>query len=54
MTKTIAPELKPDGFESEEWPTLDRGPANTTRKQRVVDQTASTITMRVVDRAAAR
>ena len=33
MTTTIAPELKPDGFESEEWPTLDRGPANTTRKQ---------------------
>ena len=32
MTTTIAPELKPDRFESEEWPTVDRVPADTTRE----------------------
>jgi hypothetical protein len=31
MTSTIAPELKPDRFETEEPPTLDRKPADTTR-----------------------
>jgi hypothetical protein len=33
MTTTIAPERKPDGFESEQWPTLDREPADATREQ---------------------
>ena len=32
MTTTIAPDLKPDHAESEEWPTLGRDVADTTRE----------------------
>ena len=30
MTTTVAPNLKPDHTESEEWSTVDRNPAHTT------------------------
>jgi hypothetical protein len=33
MTSTIAPELKPDHTESEEWPTLGRAPTHTTHEK---------------------
>jgi hypothetical protein len=33
MTTTIAPDLKPDHSEREEWPTLDRDPAHATREE---------------------
>ena len=33
MTTTIAPDLKPDQTESEEWLTLDRDPAHATREE---------------------
>jgi hypothetical protein len=33
MTTTIAPELKPDHSEREEWSALDRDPAHATREE---------------------
>jgi len=33
MTTTIAPDLKPDHTELEEWPTLERNPAPATREE---------------------
>jgi hypothetical protein len=33
MTTTVAPDLKPDHAESEEWPTLGRDVADTTREE---------------------
>ena len=33
MTTTIAPDLKPHHTEREEWPTLDRDPADATREE---------------------
>ncbi len=33
MTTTVAPDLKPDHTESEEWPTLDRDPTHATREE---------------------
>ncbi|MGZ4287576.1 MAG: hypothetical protein ACXVHB_25220 [Solirubrobacteraceae bacterium] len=33
MTTTIAPDVKPDHTEREEWPTLDRDPARATREE---------------------
>jgi hypothetical protein len=33
MTTTIAPDLKPDHTESEDWPTLDRDPAHATLEE---------------------
>jgi carbonic anhydrase len=33
MTTTVAPDLKPDHTESEEWPTLGRDPTQTMRKE---------------------
>ncbi len=33
MTTTIAPDLKPDHSELEEWPTLDRAPTHATSKE---------------------
>jgi hypothetical protein len=32
MTTTVAPDLKPDHTESEEWPTLGRDPTHATRE----------------------
>jgi hypothetical protein len=33
MTTTVAPNLKPDHSEIEEWPTLDRDPTGTTHEE---------------------
>ncbi len=33
MTTTIAPDLKPDHTESEQWPTLGRDPTHATREE---------------------
>jgi hypothetical protein len=33
MTTTVAPEVKPDPSEAEQWPTLDRDPADRTREE---------------------
>jgi hypothetical protein len=33
MTTTVAPDLKPDDTESEEWPTRGRDPTHTTHKE---------------------
>ena len=33
MTTPVATDLKPDHLELEEWPTLDRDPADTTREE---------------------
>ena len=35
MTTTVAPNLKPDRTESEEWSTVDRDPARTTLEELV-------------------
>jgi hypothetical protein len=33
MSTTVAPDLKPDHSESEQWPTLDRDPASATLEE---------------------
>jgi len=33
MTTTVTPDIKSEHSESEEWPTLDREPADTTREE---------------------
>ena len=33
MTTTVAPNLRPDDTESEEWPAVERDPTHATRKE---------------------